>query len=122
MPNGMMNRKIITVACMVKIWLYSSGCSGGASGSANCVRTRSAARPPRTKKTKVEMMYRMPIFLWSVVVSQAPTPRRSRARSECPGAGLVGRATTGGAAVVAINLSLQGLEVGDDLGRFIVGQ
>src|SRR6266849_2343578 len=59
------------------------------------------------KKTNVETMYRMPIFLWSVVVNQAPTPRRSRAASECPGAGELGRATTcGGTAVVAINLSL----------------
>src|SRR5207248_5889417 len=84
------------------------------------MRTSSAARPPRTKKTNVETMYRMPIFLWSVVVNQAPTPRRSRAASECAGAG--GRATTRGAVVVAIKFSFQGLEVRDDLGRFVVGQ
>src|SRR5207248_7599144 len=126
------------------------------------MRTSSAARPPRTKKTNVETMYRMPIFLWSVVVNQAPTPRRSRAARECAGAGVTGRATTGRGAVVAISLfynscclppyrprgastlgyiaasdsgdnaadavragaseekSFQGLEVSDDLGRFVV--
>ena len=29
----------------------------------------------------VEMMYMIPIFLWSGVVSHAPMPRRSRAKT-----------------------------------------
>src|SRR4030081_346816 len=120
MPNGMMNRKIITVACIVKIWLHSSGSIGGDPGSASWVRTSSAARPPRTKKMKVETMYRMPIFLWSVVVSQAPPPRRAGIWIGVRDVSAAGGATTGGAAVVAIDgLSnsrlLQRLEESDDL-------
>ena len=60
-----------------KLFMTYSGWKGGDSGSASCVRTSSAARPPRTKNRSVETMYRIPIFLWSGVVSQAPTPRRS---------------------------------------------
>jgi hypothetical protein len=77
MPNGMMNRKIITEAWMVKIWLYSSALNGGASGSASCRRTSSAARPPSRKKMNVLTMYMIPIFLWSGVVSHSPIPRRT---------------------------------------------
>jgi hypothetical protein len=59
----MMNRKIITEAWMVKIWLYRSPSNGGASGNASCKRTSSAASPPIRKKRNVLTMYMIPIFL-----------------------------------------------------------
>src|SRR5262249_24096420 len=75
---------------------------------------------------KVEMMYIRPIFLWSVVVSQAPMPRRGTLSDLAPDASPPGRATTGGAAVTAMashcSLSLEGFQIGDDVGCFLVCQ
>ena len=59
----MMNRNSMTEAWMVNTWLYVSSPSGGASGSASCVLTSNAATPPIRKKTRVETMYMIPIFL-----------------------------------------------------------
>src|SRR5438874_10199215 len=113
---------------MVKISLYVSGWNGGASGSASWMRTRRAATPAIRKKTKVEIRYMIPIRLWSVVVSQAPMPRRRMVTGTRAGAARPERSTTGGAAVVAMGVSFrrlqlfQRLKVGDDVGRFFIGQ
>src|SRR4051794_6582796 len=126
----MTNRNSITEAWVVKIWLYISSWKGCDSGSASCTRTRRAARPPNRKKMKVETMYISPIFLWSVVVSQAPMPRRRTACVAGSDAGRVGRATRGGAAAVAMRSDhscsskhlLQRFEIRDDVRRFLVGE
>ena len=40
-------------------------------GTLSCSRIISASTPPRQKKTKVRTRYMIPIFLWSVVVTQS---------------------------------------------------
>ncbi len=68
---GMTKRKIIVVPWMVKSWLYVSGFRNWTPGTASSVLIRRAKMPPRTKKLKAVVMYRTPIFLWSVVVSHS---------------------------------------------------
>ncbi len=40
-------------------------------GTLSCSRIISASTPPMQKKTKVRTRYMIPIFLWSVVVTQS---------------------------------------------------
>jgi hypothetical protein len=47
-----------------------------ASGVASCQRMSSASSPPRMKKTRPVTAYRIPIFLWSIVVIQSQMPVR----------------------------------------------
>ena len=64
---GMMNRKIISVACIdtrpLKV-CESKNCSPGSASSA---RNSIAIRPPVTKKISVVARYWIPITLWSVL-------------------------------------------------------
>jgi hypothetical protein len=49
----MIQRKIIVVPCIVKIWLYCAGVRNLFCGSASWMRTSSAITPPTRKKKKV---------------------------------------------------------------------
>src|SRR5439155_22368737 len=88
-----MNRKIINVPCSVNTWLYACGERNCVPGLASSVRINNAKMPATTRNPRELTRYRIPIFLWSVVVSQ---PRRR------PPSGS-GRAT-GGAWITANSL------------------
>ena len=79
--SGVANSSSMIVPCIVNSWLYCSGlsttCRPGATSSA---RISSASRPPSRKKTNEVMKYRLPMTLWSVVVTHLTTV--------CPGASL----------------------------------
>ena len=74
----MMNRKIITVPWVEESRLYVPLSTIDAPGYARFVRIRRAITPPRTKNENDVTMYRIPISLWSVVVTHrftnAPMP------------------------------------------------
>ena len=72
-PNGMIARKIIVVPCMVNSPLKVSAVTTAFAGLASCSRIRSASMPPTRKNAKADVPYRMPIRLWSTVVSHAHT-------------------------------------------------
>ena len=61
--DGMMNRKIISVACAENRPLYVPGDMYWAPGWASSARTPSAKAPPMMKKTKVVTRYWIPITL-----------------------------------------------------------
>src|SRR5262249_23663942 len=61
-----------------KSWLYSAGSRTVACGTASCRRMSSASSPPIRKKPRQVTMYRMPICLWSTVVTHSS--RRSPVR------------------------------------------
>ena len=67
-------RKIIVVPCMVNSWLYMRAVTKSLSGRASCVRMARASTPPIRKYSIANAPYRMPIFLWSTVVSQSVQP------------------------------------------------
>ena len=73
-PIGITPRKIIVVACIVNSWLNTSGLTSWASGVASCTRMYIASMPPVRNMMKAVTPYRMPIFLWSIVVSQSQIP------------------------------------------------
>ena len=73
----MPKRNTIVVPCIEKIWLYASGLRNPISGRRSCVRMSTAKTTAMRKNTSAVPMYIRPIFLWSVVVSQAPRPSRS---------------------------------------------
>jgi hypothetical protein len=56
--------------------LYVLASTKSSPGQANCVRINRAMTPPSRKKKKAVVMYRTPIFLWSVVVTQSSTRDR----------------------------------------------
>src|SRR6266545_1312814 len=66
-----MNRKIISVPCSVKTWLYLCTDRSCVPGRASSARISSAITPAIAKTANEFQKYRIPIFLWSVVVSQA---------------------------------------------------
>ena len=72
--SGVANSSSMIVPCMVNSWLYCSGlsttCSPGWNSSA---RMSSAMTPPNMKQTNEVMKYRLPITLWSVVVTHLTT-------------------------------------------------
>jgi hypothetical protein len=72
-PNGMIARKIIVVPCMVNSPLKVSAVTTAFAGLASCSRIRSGSMPPTRKNAKADVPYRMPIRLWSTVVSHAHT-------------------------------------------------
>ena len=82
-------KKIIVVACIVKSWLNTSGLTSWASGVASWARMYSASIPPVENMMKAVTPYKIPIFLWSIVVSQSQIP-----------VGWVGRFGSGIASVV----------------------
>src|SRR6266516_259947 len=71
--TGITNRKIIVMAWMVNSWLYRWKLNRWLVGLYSWVRIISASRPPTRKKKNAVEMYRMPIRLWSVVVSHDTT-------------------------------------------------
>src|SRR5947209_1170953 len=71
---GTAKRNIIVLPCMVKIWLYRSGLRTWFSGRESCRRISPASSPPRMKKQNAVTMYRIPISLWPVSVSQPSRP------------------------------------------------
>ena len=73
-PNGMIARKIMVVACMVNSALNISALTMVLFGVQSCRRITSASSPPSTKNVPAETPYRMPIRLWSTVVSQLHRP------------------------------------------------
>src|SRR6478609_104806 len=70
----MIPRKIIEVPCIVNTCLYISGVRKVWSGACSCHRIKSASQPPIRKKMKAEAPYRIPMRLWSTVVSQLLIP------------------------------------------------
>jgi hypothetical protein len=72
----MMNTKIITVACIENSSLYVASLTNWSPGWASSARTTSTISPAMKKKTNELIRYMIPIFLWSVVVSQAYRPLR----------------------------------------------
>src|SRR5262249_4863793 len=79
---GTMTRKIIVVPCIVTASLNEFFVMKCSFGVISCERMRSASRPPRAKKPSAVQMYRIPIRLWSTVVSHDVTlPRRQWARN-----------------------------------------
>src|SRR2546425_11982298 len=86
----MMNRKIITVPWVEKRRLYVALSTIDCPGYARFVRIRRAITPPRTKNENDVTMYRIPISLWSVVVTHRLTNARSDGYS---GGGAVGGGT-----------------------------
>ena len=64
------------VPCIVKAWLNVSWSTNWRPGTASSLRTTSARIPAAKKKRKLLTMYRIPIFLWSTVVSQSSTHDR----------------------------------------------
>ena len=74
-PNGMIARKIMVVACIVNSALNICALTSVLFGVHSCKRMTSASRPPKTKNVPAETPYRMPIRLWSTVVSQLHSPR-----------------------------------------------
>src|SRR2546428_7760399 len=73
----MMNRKIITVPWVEKRRLYVALSTIDSPGNARFVRISRAITPPRTKNENDVTMYRIPISLWSVVVTQRLTNART---------------------------------------------
>ena len=67
-PRGMIARKIIVSACIVKSWLYSSASITLPFGTASWVRISSASTPPSSRNRKAVTPYRTPMRLWSTVV------------------------------------------------------
>ena len=70
----MTNTKIMNVACIENSSLYCRSLTNWSPGSASSLRTTSAIDPAMKKKTNELIRYMIPIFLWSVVVSQAYRP------------------------------------------------
>ena len=70
---GTTTRKIIVVPCMVITLSYESLVRSRSFGVVSCARMSSARTPPTAKKTSEVAMYRIPIRLWSTVVSQLAT-------------------------------------------------
>src|SRR4029450_4354057 len=67
---GMMARNTMVVPCMVNSSLKRAALTRVPSGCASCRRMMSASTPPTRKKKKADTPYRMPMRLWSTVVSQ----------------------------------------------------
>ena len=63
----------MVVPCMVNSSLKRSAPTRVLSGRASCRRMISASMPPTRKKMNAEVPYRIPIRLWSTVVSQDQT-------------------------------------------------
>ena len=85
-PNGMMAKKIIVSACIVKSWLNTPALIRVLSASANCRRISNASNPPTRKKLTAETPYKMPMRLWSTVVIQLHTPLLDAMWSDPPNA------------------------------------
>src|SRR3954470_8421399 len=121
--NGITTRKTIVVPCIVNSSLYVVAERMRPFGWASCSRTNRASTPPMMKKAKALTPYRMPIFLWSIVVNHDANPVTARGRrnsTDCSGGG-GGSSTTGGSRTVAITRlrgmswrSLQRIQVGDE--------
>ena len=71
---GVHRERLVVELASSTIW--SPGC-------ASSRRTTSARRPPAKKKTSELIRYRIPIFLWSVVVSHAYRPPRTAGAAGC---------------------------------------
>src|SRR5690606_5481163 len=83
--TGMANRNIISVPCMVKSWLYSSGPTMSCSGRASWVRMSIASTPPTRKKNSPVTMNRSPTDVWLTAAS-CPQPGQlpqTRSYSRC---------------------------------------
>ena len=91
----MPKRNTIVVPCIEKISLYACGESSPMPGLMSCVRMSIAKITAMRKNTSAVPMYMRPIFLWSVVVSQAPRPPRSAACSAAAPCGGAGRLEPG---------------------------
>ncbi len=72
-----MNRKIISVPCIVNAWLKVLSSTNWRPGTASSLRMTRARSPAKKKNTNALTMYRTPIFLWSTVVSQSSTHERA---------------------------------------------
>ncbi len=81
---GITNRKIIVTPCIVKIWLYWSAFNKVPSGCASWARINSASSPPIRKNSRAVAPYRIPIFLWSMVVNQLQKPVVAVGRRRIP--------------------------------------
>ncbi len=94
--SGVANISSMTVPCMVNAWLNCSFDMICVPGRASSARMRSAMTPPTQKKTNDVIRYRLPIFLWSVVVIQSTTIWPGRfgpsggCRRSCRGGGTLG--------------------------------
>ena len=91
--SGVANSSSMIVPCIVNSWLYCSGLSTTCRpGSTSSARISRASRPPIMKKTNEEMKYRLPMTLWSVVVTHLITV--------CPGRACVGSSPPAGGSPV----------------------
>ena len=64
------------VPCIVKAWLYVRSSRNWSPGTASSERTTRARMPAAKKNANELTMYRIPIFLWSTVVSHSITHER----------------------------------------------
>ena len=72
--SGVANSSSMIVPCMVNSWLYWSGLSTTCRpGSISSARISRASSPPIMKKMNEVMKYRLPMILWSVVVTHFTT-------------------------------------------------
>src|SRR6476619_5853480 len=78
-------------------------------GRASCERISSAMIPPATKKARLVRMYRIPIRLWSTVVSQLEKRPRETIAAAGSGAGATSTATA--APGETLDVSKQGVHL-----------
>lgn len=71
--SGVANISSMMVPCMVNAWLNCSFDTIYSPGRASSARMTSARMPPTTKNPNDVDRYRVPMVLWSVVVSHAIT-------------------------------------------------
>ena len=70
--RGVANSSSMIVPCMVKSWLYCSGCPTTCRpGAHSSARISSAITPPMRNQTNEVMKYRLPMTLWSVAVTHS---------------------------------------------------
>ena len=65
--RGMITMNTMAVACMVNIWLNTSGDTNVDSAVANWARITPASTPATRNTINAVMPYRTPIRLWSTV-------------------------------------------------------
>ncbi len=71
--SGVANISSITVPCIVNAWLNCSFDRNWLPGLASSARISSASTPPIRKNANDVTRYRVPMVLWSVVVSHLMT-------------------------------------------------
>ncbi len=67
--DGIRKNHTIVTPCMVKILLYVAGSTNQETGETSSARITPAKAPPMKNINVTEIMYRIPMRLWSVVSS-----------------------------------------------------